>query len=235
MSAPHYAELPTASRHYIDEASWNAIKSRFDSLGQTGLPAFSALPSTTKPYINQPSWDALVDEVGLLGGISGSDVLTFSVIADGASQALTFALIGAVIGDQVIPSWPSTLEAGLFGTMRVSAADTIEVRLANLTGANVTPAAGQTFGATVGIGSGLTTAPLTFAEIPDGGIGVGTFTLPGATVGQKVAPVWPSTLEAGLLGMMRVSASNTIEVRLANLTGANMTPVAAQVFGATVF
>jgi hypothetical protein len=37
----------------------------------------------------------------------------------------------------------------LAGTMRVSAPNTVEVQLCNLTGATMTPAAGQTFRATI--------------------------------------------------------------------------------------
>jgi hypothetical protein len=70
--------------------------------------------------------------------------LNFGSIADGACYALTMALTGALTTDVVAPGWPSSLEAGLFGVMFVSAADTITVRLCNLSGAAVDPAA-QTF------------------------------------------------------------------------------------------
>jgi hypothetical protein len=62
---------------------------------------------------------------------------------------MAFALTGAATGDSIAPGWPSTLEAGLAGTMRVSAPNTVEVQLCNLTGATMTPAAGQTFRATI--------------------------------------------------------------------------------------
>jgi hypothetical protein len=59
-----------------------------------------------------------------------------------------------------------------------------------------------------------------------------TFTMAGASVGDTVAPGWPSGLESGLVGTMRVSASNQIAVRLCAM-GLNIDPASA-VFSATI-
>jgi hypothetical protein len=48
-----------------------------------------------------------------------------------------------------------------------------------------------------------------------------------------VAPGWPAGLESGLIGMMRISASSTVEVRVCNLSGSTVDPAAAT-FRATV-
>jgi hypothetical protein len=48
-----------------------------------------------------------------------------------------------------------------------------------------------------------------------------------------VAPGWPAGMENGLIGMMRVSASNTVAVRVCNLAGTTVDPAAAT-FRATV-
>jgi hypothetical protein len=97
------------------------------------------------PYDTSPQFS--YDGSGL--GLSGSGVLAFGVIGSGAIGSQTFALVGAVAGQQVVPAWPATLEAGLSGRMAVSANDVIQVRLLNASGADITPAA-QTFGARVG-------------------------------------------------------------------------------------
>jgi len=81
-------------------------------------------------------------------GISGSASLNFAEIQDGLMDELTFALVGAVAGMSVNPAWPSALTAGLLGMMFVSAADTITVRLLNMSGAPINLGA-LTFGATV--------------------------------------------------------------------------------------
>jgi hypothetical protein len=67
-------------------------------------------------------------------------------VANTACAALTFTLASALPTDGVAPIWPSAMDAGFTGSMRVSAADTVEVRYCNLSGNSVDPAP-QTFGA----------------------------------------------------------------------------------------
>jgi uncharacterized protein (DUF2237 family) len=83
----------------------------------------------------------------------------------------------------------------------------------------------------------LTAAPvaLSFPAIANGSCVDGpALTVPGANPGDAVAAGWPSMLEAGLVGNMRVSAANTVTVRLCNLSGAPVTPSASETFGATI-
>jgi len=80
--------------------------------------------------------------------LSGSSSINFSLISDGACAANTFSLTGVAAGDPVVPKWPSTLEAGLLGSMVATATDTVQVRLCNLSGADVDPAS-QSFGASI--------------------------------------------------------------------------------------
>jgi hypothetical protein len=77
------------------------------------------------------------------------------------------------------------------------------------------------------------TAVLAFTSILPGACGESTFSLPGANAGDSVAPGWPAGLEAGLMGMMRISSGNTVAVRVCNLSGTTVTPAAAT-FRATV-
>ena len=83
-----------------------------------------------------------------LSGPSGSSTLNFGAIGDGEVGELTFTVSGAVVNDTVAPSWPSALDTGLTAMMFVSAADTITVRLANLSGASINPSA-LTYGAQI--------------------------------------------------------------------------------------
>lgn len=77
------------------------------------------------------------------------------------------------------------------------------------------------------------TAALNFGSIAAGATAELTITVTGAATGDSVSPGWPSTLEAGLVGIMYVSASNTVTVRLHNTTGSPIDP-ASQTFRATV-
>jgi hypothetical protein len=76
-------------------------------------------------------------------------------------------------------------------------------------------------------------AVLDFASIAPGACADATLSLPGASAGDSVAPGWPAGLEIGLIGMMRISASNTVAVRVCNLSGTTVDP-AAGTFRATV-
>jgi hypothetical protein len=75
-------------------------------------------------------------------------------------------------------------------------------------------------------------ATIDFAPIADGNCSSSTFSVVGVVAGQALVPGWPSDLEAGLIGVMRASATNTVEVRLCNLTGVLVDP-ASHVFTAT--
>lgn len=59
---------------------------------------------------------------------------------------------------------------------------------------------------------------LTFGTINASSCSVQTITATGATLGDKPIPGWPATLPDGVLGMMIVSATNTLQVRLCKLT-----------------
>ena len=76
-------------------------------------------------------------------------------------------------------------------------------------------------------------AVLDFASIAPGVCADSSFAMPGASAGDSVAPGWPAGFESGLIGMMRISASNTVAVRVCNLSGITVDPAAAT-FRATV-
>jgi hypothetical protein len=87
-------------------------------------------------------------QINSSSGASGSAALDFGTIADGGYGALTFTLTGAVVGNYLAPLWPTTLPAGLVGTMLVTATNTVTVTLANLSGAPITTGS-LTYGAKV--------------------------------------------------------------------------------------
>lgn len=68
--------------------------------------------------------------------------LDFPLITSNTCSAdVTFSVPGAITGDAVAAGWPGSLEAGLMGTMWVSAPDQISIRLCAI-GGNVNPASG---------------------------------------------------------------------------------------------
>jgi len=81
-----------------------------------------------------------VDSAAVPTYLTASATLNFGAIASGACAAdLTFALPGAAPGNAVAPGWPGGLAPGLIANMRVSAANTIAVRLCNLSGGTISP------------------------------------------------------------------------------------------------
>lgn len=175
-----------------------------------------------------------------MGSGSGSttavyaSALNFGVIPDLGCAQLTFTATGITTGAYIAPAWPSGLETGLVASVRASAADTVAVRLCNFSGAAVDPANATYTVRDVGsLGYLSGSGTINFGSIPDGGCLSSTFTITGATTGDKLAAGWPSGLETGLIGSVLVTASDTATVRLCNFSGAAVDPSSAT-FGAAV-
>jgi hypothetical protein len=73
-------------------------------------------------------------------GVSGSATLDFSSIPANSTAQLTITVTGAAVGDVVQLGPPAALEVGLMATGFVSAANTVTVRLANVTTSSIDPA-----------------------------------------------------------------------------------------------
>lgn len=84
----------------------------------------------------------------LANRLTNTAALDFPSIAAAGQQELTITVTGAAVGDAVLLGPPSTLTAGLIATARVSAADTVTIRLSNITGSAIDPAS-ATWRATV--------------------------------------------------------------------------------------
>ncbi|MBV9504185.1 MAG: hypothetical protein JO323_04180 [Acidobacteriia bacterium] len=89
-----------------------------------------------------------VDSAAVPTFLTSTASLDFFSLPNLTCAEMTLPLSGAVLGDAVEPGWPAGLEAGLIGTMRVSANGVITVRLCNLSGAAVDPAS-ATYRATI--------------------------------------------------------------------------------------
>ncbi|MCU1234472.1 MAG: hypothetical protein JWP63_2439 [Candidatus Solibacter sp.] len=89
-----------------------------------------------------------VDSATVPTYLASTGVIDFVSIAPSACAEMTFPLAGAAAGDSVAPGWPAAMEAGLIGTMRISASGVVAVRVCNLSGTTVDPVA-ATFRATI--------------------------------------------------------------------------------------
>lgn len=120
----------------VDRRGWLTANPIF---GGSGIAAVSTAGATT----------IAIDSAVVPTYLTASASLTFPQISAGTCASdLTFSLPGANPGDSVAPGWPAALAPGLGGTMRISTAGVVSVRLcADATG-SVTPAA-ATYTATV--------------------------------------------------------------------------------------
>ena len=100
---------------------WRAFLSAKTVAAGTGI-----IPSEAGPQIQ-----VAVDSAAVPTYIRGSATRAFpSVSSAGCASQLTFALPGAAVGDSIAEGWLAVLPDGPVGTMRVSLATTIPVRLA---------------------------------------------------------------------------------------------------------
>jgi hypothetical protein len=161
------------------------------------------------------------------GSISFSSAIANGTCADGL-----FPWKGVRTSDTLTVGWPMDLNSGLIGSLYAFSSDTVKVRLCNFSGATFTPGT-LSLNVTSEPYKLSGSSPLSFGVLPNGSCAAETFPLIGASAGAPVIAKWPSTLEAGLLGVMRASADDTIEIRLCNFSGAAFMP-ASQRFGASI-
>lgn len=132
--------VPAFPPDSIPLATWTATGGAWDDTGGIDRRAFLS----TKSITSGPG--LLLSDNGVVANVSidtalvpqfltASATLTAPLTATGTCAAdLTLTLPGALAGDSIAPGWPASLPSGFSGVMRVIAADTVAVRLCNLTG-----------------------------------------------------------------------------------------------------
>lgn len=101
----------------------------------TGTQPFAVTSTTEIANLNSQLWRGKQ-------ALDFSAALDFASIAAQACAELTIAVSGASASSPIAPSWPAALETGLVGNMRISAANTVTVRLCNVTSGAIDPASG---------------------------------------------------------------------------------------------
>lgn len=116
--------IPTAGRYELNDLVWNIAPVAGGPVGW--ICAASGSPGTWR------AWGRL--------DLSAIATLDFPSVAAGGSQELGIVVSGAAVGDVVQVGPPATIEAGLVWGAYVSAANTVKVRVSNLTAAAIDPA-----------------------------------------------------------------------------------------------
>jgi hypothetical protein len=109
------------------------ISGQWTSTVTTGTAPLVIASTTEVANLNVERWRGKTS-------VDFSAALDFGSIAAQTCAELTISATGAATDSPVAPGWPAALEAGLTGIMRVSSADTITVRLCNVTAAAIDPA-----------------------------------------------------------------------------------------------
>jgi len=135
----------------VGSATLNVYDTNGNLLG-AGTSTGGTFPSTAHAYygpFQSATGTAYMANLGLtsstwLGGVSNTVAATAalaftSAIANGASASLTMTVAGAAAGAPVRLGVPAAFNAGLVAYGFVSAAGTVTVVIANLSGASVTP------------------------------------------------------------------------------------------------
>jgi hypothetical protein len=113
----------------------------------TAKQIVSALPAGAAPFSIASTTEVANLNAQLWHGkqaVDFSAALNFTSLAANSCGELTITATGAAVNNPVVPSWPASLESGLIGIMFVSAANTVTVRLCNVTSSPIDPAS-QTF------------------------------------------------------------------------------------------
>jgi hypothetical protein len=159
----------------------------------------------------------------------GNSISPASVAANtSAEQSIT---VTGVLATDVVTMIKPTTQAGLIvGTARVASANTVDLTFGNVTASPITPTSTQVY-ATIAIGAALqTSAVLTPAAVASNTVSEQLFTVAGVAPGQEVIVNKP-TAQAGLIiTNCRASGTNQVAIQFSNLTGATLTPTAAETY-----
>jgi len=162
----------------------------------------------------------------------GVNVGTLAQVAANTTAEQTVTVNGLLATDVVIGVSKPTAQAGLgIVGWRVSAANTLAITFSNNTGAGITPTGSEVYNvailrlAPLALVS-VTTAPLIPIAVSANTTAEQTFTVSGLTAGTPVIVNKPTVTSGLCIAGARVSATNTLAITYANLTGASITPPA---------
>lgn len=89
-----------------------------------------------------------VDTAAVPSFLAGSATIDFASISASSCAIQTLTMTGAVTGDAVIGGWPADMSTGIIPRILVSAANTVQIQLCNVTGGAIDPPS-RTYGATI--------------------------------------------------------------------------------------
>ncbi len=207
------------------------------ALAQSSSDKFAIVGSSPAVQLSGPQ------QIAIVRGQPAGVVATFGTTQTPAGVAATSTLAASLTvqsggsptlvpatGDFLLVNKP-TAQAGLaIGNVRLSASNVAGVAFANITGAIITPTAGEKYNVTAIRGLPVLTASLTPAIVASNTTAEQIFTVTGVRVGDVVA-VSKAADQTGLVILgARVAAANQVGINFANVTPTAITPTAAETY-----
>lgn len=159
----------------------------------------------------------------------GNSITPSTVAAHSAAeQAIT---VTGVLATDVVAMVKPTTQAGLIvGTARVSAADTVQLTMGNVTASTITPTSTQVY-ATIAIGAALqTSAVLSPSSVASNTVSEQYFTVAGVSPGQQIIVNKPTAQTGLIITNARASAANQVAIQFSNVTSSAITPTASETY-----
>ena len=138
MNNPYSATSAAALTSVLRDIDGDILARQLESTVATGTAPIVVASTTEIASLNPQLWHGKQ-------AIDFSAALDFASIGAQGCSELSLTVTGASSGNALVPAWPAALESGLVGIMYVSAADTVKVRLCNVTASPIDPV-NQTFG-----------------------------------------------------------------------------------------
>jgi hypothetical protein len=154
-SATGGANVNSPNAYYVVGRYWTGAASADDQWFLTDVMGAGANPTSTLQWTHSgtPGTAKMAFTFPVQFGASGTSIassmratatLGTGAIGAGTTATQNITVTGAVAGAEVAVGGPTTLEAGLILYGYVSAADTVTLRVANVTAGSITPAGSQT-------------------------------------------------------------------------------------------
>jgi hypothetical protein len=162
----------------------------------------------------------------------GVNVGTLSACATVTTAEQSVTVNGLLATDIVVGVSKPTAQAGLgIAGYRVVSANTLGITFVNPTASGITPTGSEVYNVTILRPAPLApftvqTAPLIPISVAANTTAEQTFTVPGLTTGTPVIVNKPTATLGICIAGARVSATNTLAINYANLTGAAIVPPA---------
>lgn len=132
ISFAGYAGVPISIQEAFADTVWGRVDNCLRDGSQTGVVTYGTATQFDRLFIRDSS-------TPISNHLTGVGTLDFPSIAPGATNGQSFTVTGAAVGDDVTAHPDGAPESGLVWSALVTAANTVQVRASNISGAAIDP------------------------------------------------------------------------------------------------